>query len=82
MKNHFDKAQELIVDIVKNGNMELINSRIETLQERIESRLDTINNWHEKMPSPQEFEAFNRFEVHIWQVELDMLLGRKFKFLK
>ena len=81
MKTNFDKTQELIIDIVKNGDMELLNSRIKTLEEMIETRLDTLDNWHEKMPSPRQFEAFNRLEVHMWQVELDMLLGRSFKFL-
>ena len=81
MKTHFDKTKELIIDIVKNGDMELLSSRIESLENKIEDRLDTLDNWDDKFPSPQEFEAFNRLEVQMWQVELDMLLDKKFKFL-
>ena len=79
MKTHFDKTQELIIDIVKNGNLELLSSRIKMLEEKIEDRTDTLDNWSSK--SPQEFEAFNRLEVQMWQVELDMLMDKKFKFI-
>jgi len=81
MKKHFDKTQELIIDIVKNGDLELLSSRIKSLEKKIETRLDTLDNWDEKIPSPQEFEAFNRLEVHMWQVELDMLLDNQWKFI-
>jgi hypothetical protein len=80
MKTHFDKTQELIIDIVKDGDMELISSRIKTLEEKIENREDALDNW-ETVIGDDSFKTFAILEMHMWQVELDMLLGKKFRFI-
>ena len=85
MKTHFEKTEDLIIEVIKNGDMELLAGRIQYLEKRIEDMTEQIDNWdkiHPKLPQKFDEIAFNRLELHMWQVELDMLLNKKRKFTK
>ena len=72
MEKKFNTTEivRLAGQVVANGNLEILTSHINSLEEKIERRRDQLKNMD------QRFEFFNELEVRMWEIELDLLKGK------
>ena len=73
MKNKIktNKILELSSKVILNGNAEILVSRMNNLERKIEKREDVLSQMKE-----QQFEFYNQLEVELWRTELLLLQGR------
>ena len=73
MKNKIktNKILELASKVILNGNAEILVSRMNNLERKIEDREDVLSQMKE-----QQFEFYNQLEVELWRTELLLLQGR------
>tara|TARA_Y100001951_G_C11060613_1_gene140629 strand:- start:27 stop:314 length:288 start_codon:yes stop_codon:yes gene_type:complete len=73
MKNKIktNKILELASKVILNGNAEILVSRMNNLERKIEDREDVLSQMKE-----QQFEFYNQLEVELWKAELLLLQGR------
>ena len=73
MKNKIktNKILELAIKVILNGNDEILVSRMNNLERKIEDREDVLSQMKE-----QQFEFYNQLEVELWKTELLLLQGR------
>ena len=73
MKNKIktNKILELASKVILNGNAEILVSRMNNLERKIEDREDVLSQMKE-----QQFEFYNQLEVELWKTKLSLLQGK------
>jgi len=66
---------ELASKVILNGNAEILVSRMNNLERKIEDREDDLSQM-KKLKREQRFEFYNQLEVELWKTELLLLQGR------
>jgi hypothetical protein len=76
MKNKIktNKILELASKVILNGNAEILVSRMNNLEKKIEKREDVLSQMKEERQ--QQFEFYNKLEIELWKTELLLLQGR------
>ena len=72
MSKNFRETEILTLasQVVANGNLEILTSHINNLEEKIEKRRAELQDMD------QRFEFFNELEVRMWEIELALLKGK------
>ena len=76
MNKHFDKTKELIIDIVKNGDMQLLMMQITELNDEHEKTMISIDLLEQDKidGKPHPFLEFQKLQLHLIDVQLDLLI--------
>ena len=82
--NHFDNTKKLISDIVKNGDMQLLMVQIRELNDEHEKTMISIDVLEQDKidGKPHPFLEFQKLQLHLINVQLDMLMDRQCRFQK